>query len=68
FDNCDFANLDKYDALKNFTQLKSLYFNNCKGITPPFLRPLLDITTSLKIKSLKIVCQFPDLNLLLRKI
>ncbi|CAI2191265.1 4689_t:CDS:1 [Funneliformis geosporum] len=37
FDNCNFANLGEYDALKNLTQLKSLHFNNWKGITPPFL-------------------------------
>ncbi|CAI2198481.1 7597_t:CDS:1, partial [Funneliformis geosporum] len=68
FVNCNFANDFTYDGLKNLTQLKSLHFNKCSGITTTFLQPLFDITP-LKIKSLKVVgVGIRVLDLLLQKI
>ncbi|CAI2201940.1 5070_t:CDS:2, partial [Funneliformis geosporum] len=68
FVNCDFTKVLTFDGLKNLTQLNSLHFDQCYGITTLFLQPLLDITTPLKIKSLKVVGHFPVLDLLLEKI
>ncbi|CAI2196122.1 3681_t:CDS:1, partial [Funneliformis geosporum] len=68
FVNFNFANDFTYDGLKNLTQLKSLHFNKCDGITTQFLQPLLGITTPLKIKSLKVVGFIQALDLLLQKI
>ncbi|CAI2194150.1 4316_t:CDS:1, partial [Funneliformis geosporum] len=57
FEYCNFTNLLSYDVLRNLTQLKSLHFVKCSGVTTP-----------LKIKSLKIIGWFPGLPLLLQKV
>ncbi|CAG8458960.1 7430_t:CDS:1 [Funneliformis mosseae] len=68
FEHCDFRKVLSFDGLRNLTNLKSLHFDKCFGVTTQFLQPLLDIPTPLKIKSLKVIGWFSGLDLLLQKI
>ncbi|CAG8612707.1 12742_t:CDS:2 [Funneliformis caledonium] len=49
---CNFNDLPSLNGLNYLVHLESLQFKQCKGITVQVFRPLLDISTPLKIKTL----------------
>jgi len=68
FDSCNFTNLLSFDGFKYLTQLKSLQFIWCHGLTTHIFQPLLDIP-ALKIKSLKVNShQISGIGLLIQKV
>src|SRR6266542_3321453 len=68
FNICDLTNILSFDGLRYLTQLKSLQFIGCKGLTTQVFQPLLDIPT-LKIRSLKIDdSQTSGIDLLIQKV
>jgi hypothetical protein len=78
FESCQFSNTMRFDALSYLTQLESLQFKNCNGLSLKVIQPLLNITTPLKIKTFVIVdetikegntCEiFTPIQLLIQKI
>ncbi len=66
FFHCDFTKILSFNRLKYLTQLRSLQFISCKGLTTQVFQPLLDIPT-LKIRSLKVIGQISGIDLLLQK-
>ncbi|CAG8566176.1 4195_t:CDS:2 [Funneliformis caledonium] len=64
FNNCDFTNMSSLNGLNSLAHLESLHFKYCEGITVQVFRPLLDIPTPLKIKTLKIVSQIEEITLI----
>ncbi|CAG8587990.1 17695_t:CDS:2, partial [Funneliformis caledonium] len=52
FNSCDFNDMPSLNGLNYLIHLESLQFKHCKGITVQVFRPLLDISTPLKIKTL----------------
>ncbi|CAI2181351.1 15353_t:CDS:1 [Funneliformis geosporum] len=67
FHRCNFKNVDTFDELNDFTQLRYLSFINCKSIKPQFFQPLLDTQTPLKLKSLKLTGPPTGFDLLIQK-
>ncbi|CAG8574825.1 6994_t:CDS:1 [Funneliformis mosseae] len=49
---CNFNDMPSLNGLNYLVHLESLQFKQCKGITVQVFRPLLDISTPLKIKTL----------------
>jgi len=68
FIDCHFTKILSFDGLKYLTQLKSLQFIRCEGLTTQVFQPLLNIP-ALKIKSLKVeAIQISGIDLLLQKV
>ncbi len=71
FIHCNFANILLFDGFESFTQLKSLQFILCRGLTTQLFQSLLNIPVPLKIQSLKVVIDvlsISRIDLLLQKI
>ena len=68
FIRCKFDEISSFDGFKHLTQLRSLHFIGCLGLTKPVFQSLLDFSTPLKIKTLKVVGQILGVDLLLQKI
>ncbi|CAG8579839.1 14438_t:CDS:2 [Funneliformis caledonium] len=62
FNSCDFTNISSLNGLYYLVHLESLQFKLCKGVTVQVFRPLLDIPTPLKIKTLTLEGQNMEIN------
>ncbi len=68
FFQCDFSDILTFDGLKYLTQLESLQFYHCYGLTIQAFQPLLGITVPLKIKSLRVFSLTSGIDLLIQKV
>src|SRR6266498_1591439 len=62
FESCNFTNISSFDGLKYLTQLRSLQFIQCNGLTQFFYVPVLNI------KLLKVDNQISGTDFLLQKV
>ncbi|CAI2195643.1 17668_t:CDS:1, partial [Funneliformis geosporum] len=67
FRECDFKNVFTFDDLNDFIQLRSLSFIDCEWINFQFFQPLLNTPSLLKLKSLKLIGQLTEYELLIKK-
>ncbi len=66
FDCCDLTNILIFEGLQYLTQLESLQFDDCQGIT--ISQSLFDHPNSLKIKTLKVNGRISGIALLIQKV
>ncbi|CAI2179745.1 6690_t:CDS:1 [Funneliformis geosporum] len=68
FKLCNFTNISSLEGIQYLSQLKSLYFFHCRGLTVRAFQSLLVHPNPLKIKTLRVHGRNPGINLLLRKV
>jgi hypothetical protein len=63
FRKCHFNNTIQFDGIKNLENLESLQFISCKRLKLNFIKPLIEKSSPLKIKTLAIMgCEIDDDN------